>query len=732
MKLRSLKSKLLLAVFTLVLGSGLLISLLVTHRYSANLLKDMVTQGQYLSKTLALEAADKILTNDVVALQKLLHDQSDNNPNLAYLFVMREGRILAHTFPAGFPKDLIGANPLHTGESGNFLRVASDIGEQYLDIAWPVLAGQGGTLRVGLSEKPYRMGINRLWLQITTITIGILIVALTVSYLFIRRFTRPLTALAEAAERIDSGNLDIEIQSNGQDEIGRLTISFNNMIDRLRNYTQTLEKRAVELDRAQGQTRRSFEIIQKIGTQSTLRDVCSYLIERLKKIVTCSDLVLLITSRNQESVFVFAADRLTVLPRASFDHALRLRARGEEIPFIEKNDLRASIISEAFPAANRLAAFPVNYENQILGTMLVGCPNMCRCNAKDMEVMDLILQESGGAINRAARHEEDLGRIKSQLETRSEFNGLVGKDTQMQTIYKLIQDIAPTDATVMIQGESGTGKELVARAIHKQSLRKDAPFIVINCSAYPTTLLESEIFGHEKGAFTGAQRQKSGRFEQADGGTVFLDEIGEIQLSAQIKLLRVIQTQKFERLGGEKTLGVNVRIIAATNKDLLEEVKRGNFREDLFYRLNVIPIHMPPLRNRRNDIPSLARHFKGKFAAEQGKEVHEFSSEAMRMLLDYAWPGNVRELENSIEHALVLARGERIEATDLPAVLRMASPSSKTKARRTILDNEIKLLQETLEECGWNKKKAALRLGISRNTLYRKIRKYQINRPTFH
>ena len=732
MKLQSLKSKLLLAVFTLVLGSGLLISLLVTHRYSANLVENMVTQGQYLSKTLSFEAADKILTNDVVALQKLLHDHSINNPNIAYLFVVRDNRILAHTFPAGFPKELISANAPQSDESGNFLRIASDIGEQYLDFAWPVLSGQGGTLRVGLSEKPYRTGINRLWFQITTITVGILIVALAVSYLFIRRFTRPLTALAEAAERIDSGNLDFEIKSNEQDEVGRLTTSFNHMIDRLRNYTQTLEKRAAELDRVHGQTRRSFEIIQKIGTQSTLKDACSYLVERLKKIVTCSDLVLLITSRNQESLFVFADDRLTLLPRASFEDALSLPISKKEIAYIDKNNLKASLISEAFPAAKRLAAFPVYFENQILGTLLVGCPKMCRCNFKEMEVMDLILQESSGAINRAARHEEDLERIKSQLEVQSEFNGIVGKDTQMQTIYKLIQDIAPTDATVMIQGESGTGKELVARAIHNQSLRKDAPFIVINCSAYPATLLESEIFGHEKGAFTGALRQKNGRFEQANGGTVFLDEIGEIQLSAQIKLLRVIQSQKFERLGGEKTLGVNVRIIAATNKVLIEEVKRGNFREDLFYRLNVIPIQMPPLRNRRNDIPMLARYFLRHFAADQGKEIHEFSSEAMRMLLDYAWPGNVRELENSIEHALVLAKGERIEATDLPSVLRMASPSSKTKARRTILDNEKKLLQETLEECGWNKKKTALRLGISRNTLYRKIRNYQINRPTFH
>ena len=733
MKLQSLKSKLLLAVFTLVLGSGLLISLLVTHRYSVNLLDNMVNQGQYLSKTLALEATDKILTNDVVALQKLLSDhQSGNNPNVAYLFVVRDGRILAHTFSAGFPMELIDANKPQSDESGNFLRIASDTGEEFLDFAWPVLAGQGGTLRIGISEKPYRIRINRLWLQIAAITIGILIVALAVSYLFIRRFTGPLTALAEAAEGIGSGNLDIDIKSTGEDEIGRLTTSFNHMIVRLRNHNQTLEKKAADLDRAQGQTRRSFEIIQKIGTQSTLQDVCSYLFEKLQKIVTCSNLVLLIISRNQESVFAFAGDRLTVVPRASFDDAWKLLERVENVSFIDKNNLKVSIISEAFPAAHRLAAFPVNFENQLLGTLLVGCPKVCRCNAKDLEVMNLILQESAGAINRAARQKEDLERIKSQLETQSEFSGIVGKDTQMQIIFKLIQDIAPTDATVLIQGESGTGKELVARAVHNLSLRKNAPFIVINCSAYPTTLLESEIFGHERGAFTGALRQKNGRFEQADGGTVFLDEIGEIQLSAQIKLLRVIQTQKFERLGGEKTLGVNVRIIAATNKDLLEEVKRGNFREDLFYRLNVIPIQMPPLRNRRNDIPLLARHFLHRYAVGQGKEVQEFSSEAMRMLLDYAWPGNVRELENSIEHALVLARGERIEATDLPSVLRTAKPSSKKIARRTILDNEKKLLQETLEECGWNKKLTAQNLGISRSTLYSKLKKYRILMPTIH
>ncbi|MDH3886517.1 MAG: sigma-54 dependent transcriptional regulator, partial [Desulfobacterales bacterium] len=308
----------------------------------------------------------------------------------------------------------------------------------------------------------------------------------------------------------------------------------------------------------------------------------------------------------------------------------------------------------------------------------------------------------------------------------------IGKDSQMQNIYRLIEDIAPTDATVLIQGESGTGKELVARAIHRQSLRKHEPFIVINCSAYPHTLLESELFGHEKGAFTGAIRQKSGRFEQADGGTVFLDEIGEIAPSAQIKLLRVLQSQKFERVGGEKTLTVDVRILAATNKELLQEVQKGSYREDLFYRLNVIPIHLPPLRTRRNDIPLLARHFLRRFGVEQNKDIQDFSSEAMRLLLDYHWPGNVRELENSIEHTAVLAKQSKVEISDLPSAIREAAPPVSSETPGTIFENEKKLLREVLEECDWNKKRAALQLGISRSTLYEKLKKYQISKPTLH
>jgi two-component system response regulator HydG len=325
--------------------------------------------------------------------------------------------------------------------------------------------------------------------------------------------------------------------------------------------------------------------------------------------------------------------------------------------------------------------------------------------------------------------------MEKRLETSAEFQTIVGRDPKMQTIFRLVEDIAPTDATVLIQGESGTGKEMVARAIHQLSHRRDKPFVVIDCSAYPATLLESELFGHEKGAFTGAARQKIGRFEKADKGTVFLDEIGEIPPSAQIKLLRVLQTQSFERLGGEKTLTVNVHFLAATNKDLLQEVKAGRFREDLYYRLNVIPIQLPPLRERPNDIPILARHFLRLFSAEQNKDIHDFGSEAMRAILNYSWPGNVRELENSVEHAMVLAKGSRIEAIDLPApLLGLGRPALKGPpiGLATMAEKEQEILREALEKCQWNKKEAARHLGIGRNTLYQKMKRYGILRQTTH
>lgn len=316
--------------------------------------------------------------------------------------------------------------------------------------------------------------------------------------------------------------------------------------------------------------------------------------------------------------------------------------------------------------------------------------------------------------------------LTQALEKRYSFGNLIGKSDRMQEIYELISDIAHTDSTVLIQGESGTGKELIARAIHFNSPRKNKPFIVANCSAYSQNLLESELFGHERGAFTGAIRRKTGRFELAHGGTIFLDEIGEVSPPTQILLLRVLQDHRFERVGGEETLEVDVRVIAATNKNLMEEMKKGTFREDLYYRLNVIPIFVPPLRERKDDISLLASHFLEKFSQEKGKQLIDFSPEVMTIFLAHTWPGNVRELENVIEHALIISKKDEITIKDLPQYL--IRKSAQPEELGTLQDFEKDLILKTLKEANWNKHKAAKRLKINRSTLYGKMRRYGLSK----
>jgi two-component system response regulator HydG len=567
----------------------------------------------------------------------------------------------------------------------------------------------------------------------SAITLGILLFALTVSLLFVKRVTRPLSMLAAAAGKIDEDRLEMIVElKEGPDEVGKLTSSFNHMLARIKDYTRRLEEKNEELDRSHRQTRTSFAIAKEIGALPNLRDVCIYLIKKLQEIVTCENMTVLVFNSSNDVCFIQSERESKILYDTPVATVAAFLEGLDAMQFVKKDEFDQLILPAEFRPAEQMVAFPLRHENQLLGAMLIACPGSCNCVTSELDIIDLILNQTTGAIQRSISHEEEIRELRTRIEHSSGYSGLIGKDPQMQVIYKMIEDVAPTDATVLIQGESGTGKELVARAIHKRSLRRKKPFVVINCSAYPATLLESELFGHEKGAFTGAMRQKAGRFEQADGGTVFLDEIGEVSPSAQIKLLRILQSQKFERVGGENTLAVDVRILAATNKDLLQHVKDGNFREDLFYRLNVIPIQMLPLRNRSNDTPLLARHFLQRFAAEQNKRVERFSSEAMRLLMDYEWPGNVRELENSIEHAMVLAKGKYIEVSDLPTAIRHAEPQTRNGSNRSILENEMKLLRDVLEECGWNKKEAAIRLGISRSTLYDKLKKYQITKPTLH
>ncbi len=320
--------------------------------------------------------------------------------------------------------------------------------------------------------------------------------------------------------------------------------------------------------------------------------------------------------------------------------------------------------------------------------------------------------------------EENIS-LHQKLEERYRFENIIAKSSKMQQVIEVIKVVAKSNATVLITGESGTGKELVARAIHSQSYRKDKPFIAVSCAALPETLLESELFGHEKGAFTGAHAQRKGKFEIANQGSLFLDEIGEMSANIQVHLLRVLEEKEFTRVGGNELVKVDVRVISATNKDVRKAVASGQFREDLYYRLNVVTIELPPLRERKEDIPLLAQHFLKKFAVENQKEISDFSAEATDFLLKYEWPGNVRELENAIERAVILAKNSYIEITDLPQEsLTLAHSAPSGKSLEEIEKNHI---LNILNETGGNYSKAARIMGISRMTLYNKVRAYGLN-----
>ncbi len=309
------------------------------------------------------------------------------------------------------------------------------------------------------------------------------------------------------------------------------------------------------------------------------------------------------------------------------------------------------------------------------------------------------------------------------------FEQVIGKSSALEAVFEQVECVAPTDSTVLIQGETGTGKELIARAIHNVSTRCGRSFVKLNCAAIPLDLLESELFGHEKGAFTGAIAQRIGRFEMADKGTLFLDEVGDIPPSLQPKLLRVLQEQEFERLGSTHTRRVDVRLVAATNRDLTDMMKQGDFRTDLYYRLNVFPIRIPPLHERRDDIPLLVEYFMEKYARRMGKQVKTVPSTTMEKLVSWPWPGNVRELQNMIERGVILSRGFVLEipVTELDQTTVPALPSNSGAS--TLEDFEREHILDALRETGWVVAGAAARLGLNRSTLNARMRKLEIRRP---
>jgi two-component system, NtrC family, response regulator AtoC len=328
-------------------------------------------------------------------------------------------------------------------------------------------------------------------------------------------------------------------------------------------------------------------------------------------------------------------------------------------------------------------------------------------------------------INKLLEHrrlvEENIF-LHEKLNQHYRFENIVTKSPKMQKVIELIKIVARSNATVLITGESGTGKGLVARAIHSQSYRKEKPFVPVSCAALPESLLESELFGHEKGAFTGAHALRKGKIEFADQGTLFLDEIGEMSGSIQVHLLRVLEEREFARVGGNELIRVDVRVVSATNRDMKEAVANGQFREDLYYRLNVVTIDLPPLRDRKEDVPLLANHFLKKFTAENQKDISGFSPEVTDFLLKYPWPGNVRELENTVERAVILAQNSKIQLTD---VLQKDSPLvGPISSGRTLEELEKNHIMNILNETGGNYDKAAKILGISRSTIYNKARAY--------
>jgi len=321
--------------------------------------------------------------------------------------------------------------------------------------------------------------------------------------------------------------------------------------------------------------------------------------------------------------------------------------------------------------------------------------------------------------------------LKQELDSRLGFHNLVGKDFKMQRIYELIGAVADTKSTVLLTGESGTGKTMIARAIHYNSCRRNGPFMEVNCGALPDTLLESELFGHVKGSFTGASSDKRGKFEAADGGTIFLDEISTASPALQVKLLRVLQERSFERVGGAETLHVDVRVIIATNRDLAQMVSDGTFREDLYYRVNVVSIDMPPLRDRVPDISLLAEHFLKQCCERLQKKVDSFDRPAMKLMLHYGWPGNVRELENVVERAVVLCQSERITPRDLPPVLLNGRTGEFADEpilplRMSLEKPERQIIEATLQLNNWNRQRTAAMLSINRTTLFNKMRKYDL------
>ncbi len=405
---------------------------------------------------------------------------------------------------------------------------------------------------------------------------------------------------------------------------------------------------------------------------------------------------------------------------------------GNETLFLDRTGARRSLDRSSLA----FLCVPIFYQNQVVGVLSADkLAHQVESLEREVEILGAIAELLGKVVHFRVVEEENKRLREMLAEAKRPMTSIIGRSKVIREVLRLIDQVAGTNTTVLINGETGTGKELVAKALHENSPRRSRPFVQVNCAAMPDTLLESELFGHEKGAFTGAVTRRRGRFEEAHGGTIFLDEVGELSPVAQAKLLRVLQEREFQPLGSSRTIKVDVRVVAATNKDLEREVASGAFRSDLYYRLNVFPIFLPPLRERGPDILLLADYFAGKYAQEFGKVVNRISTSAIDMMMSYHWPGNVRELENCIERAVLLTTGEAVEAWHLPPTLQM-KPSGTQSVSRGKLEAlvgafERDLITDALKDVRGNQSEAARLMGTTKRIIQYKVHKYGIDPRRF-
>ena len=505
-----------------------------------------------------------------------------------------------------------------------------------------------------------------------------------------------------------------------------------------RKMEDALAFRSKELQRAQHQLEKLFEISRQVNAKNSLWEIVDYVHEISREIFTNSDPILFLLDAKGRNFLNLEGCNASVTElleqtKQELEKAGLIPDFVQYLQRVKETRIIGSEYSNGLPVFFKF--IPRNYSNwfglpistpqQCIGYFVLASSDPQEYSREDTHFFLTLFNQIAGHIRHLVTHETEINALRQKVVERTSHGKIIGQSDEMQKIYELIGLVAGSDVTVLITGENGTGKELVAQAIHRQSHRRKGPLVVANCSAYSPALLESELFGHEKGAFTGAIKKKKGRIERAQGGILFLDEIGDIAPATQVLLLRFLQDHCFERVGGEETLEADVRVLAATNRDLFKEVEAGRFRDDLYYRLNVITLPLPPLRNRKEDIPSLCSHFLEGYKIKEGKNIDAFSSGAMQTLMDYDWPGNVRQLENAVSHAIILTQGQEIERRHLPQFLKQSVPEPFSIS---LAENEQRLILGVLQDSNWNKHKAAQRLKVSRSTLYSKIRRHGLEK----